>query len=63
MMKNKKDLSNISEDELKHMAETTIKEVDVKSLLKEAKNEYKTAKDEKIEIDESDAAEFEEGAE
>ena len=63
MMKNKKDLSNISEDELKHMAETTIKEVDVKSLLKEAKNEYKTAKDEKIEIDESDATEFEDDKE
>ena len=37
--------------------------MDVKTLLKEAKNEYKTAKDEKIEIDESDATEFEDDKE
>lgn len=61
LVKDKKNISEMSEKEIKEMATETAKEADVKSMLKDAQKAYKSAKDEKIEIDESDAAEFEEG--
>ncbi|MBO4547084.1 MAG: hypothetical protein J5700_05855, partial [Treponema sp.] len=61
LVKGKKNISEMSEKEIKEMATETAKESDIKSMLKDAQKGYKSAKDEKIEIDESDAAEFEEG--
>ena len=39
---------------IKQMAEKTIKETDVKSLLQQAKSDYKTVKNEKIVIEDDD---------
>ena len=52
--KNKIDLNSLSEKEIKQMAEKTIKETDVKSLLQQAKSDYKTVKNEKIVIEDDD---------
>ncbi len=60
MIKSKKDLASTSEEELKKAADEAIKEEDIKTLLEDAKKEYKSVKDQNIKIDESDADEFKE---
>lgn len=58
LAKSKKDPLNLSAEELSDVAKETMKETDVKGILKTMKNEYKEVKDEKISIDESDADEY-----
>lgn len=58
MFQSKVDPTSVSFEELTKIAKETTDSTDMKELLKEIKNEYKTAKDEKIEIDESDSEEY-----
>ena len=61
MFKNQQDPTTFSAENLSDIAKETMSKMDMKGILKNLKSEYKEAKDEKIEIDESDSEEYSEG--